>query len=297
MSSRPSSALLDALDIGLVLVAEGDRILHANPIFTNLCEQGALTGMLLEDALGSPVTWDNDTAAVLAVRPDGVTWSARLSRRAVEGESLITVQVGPSAEQLAAATRKIAHDINNQLQVISISGGTLLSSAPPGSATWEDAQEITDAVEKTHRMLARLQHLARSVPPPPEPPKPLPEASAGSILLVESHVQIGEATARLLTRCGYRTTLSTTADETLALFASGSDDFKLAIISMQLKQTTGLVLARMLRRATPDLPVILCVTGPTRPSPQECGAAGVVAVIEKPFSHAELTRLITEFLA
>ena len=296
VSALPPSALLDALDIGLALIGEDDRIQHANPALVELCGQKNLQGLSLTQAFGASLTWKDGAAGLEATRPDGVSWDARLIRSKVNGYWLVTVRAGSSAGHIAQVTRQIVHDINNQLQVISISGGALSSISVPGTASWEDANEICEAVEKTHRMMVHLQRLARSVPAPKEP-EPEPSESTVAILLVAKHAALGAASARVLTEHGYQTTATTDPDTALRLFAEGNVDWKLVLISMRLKHTNGLLLARMLRREKPDLPIILFASKENLLDEVTQTQAGISAVIERPFTHADLLQTVEKLLA
>ena len=298
MSETLSASLMDAQDTGLVLLGEGDQIVHANPALIALLGRDLPAGGSILDALGVRPEWIQGVATLTISRPDGDPLQLRLTRRPFQGQHLVTVQIRPTASEIAVLTRKIIHDINNQLQVVSISGGTLSSISTPGSASWEDANEICEAVEKAHRMLVQLQRLVRHVPAEhaPEPPPETPQTHSPAILLVESHDRIGEATARVLNRSGYRATAVTDPNTAIDLFATEAEDWKLAILSMRLRHTTGIDLARMLRRAQPNLPIILCVSGADQPDQFTREQAGIAAVIQKPFSHAELTRTVKQLL-
>ncbi|MDG1477995.1 MAG: response regulator [Myxococcota bacterium] len=291
MSSLPTLALLNALDTALALLNADGSIQHASPALLSLCGHERLEGMRLEDALGAAVRWEDGAATVSAFRPDGMQWEARLSRHKLEGVTLIRVASGPSAAQLAALTRKFSHDINNQLQVIAISGGTLIAGSTPGSPDWEDATEICDAVEKAHQQLSMLQRHARSVP---SVQKPAPvtqvsiDADATTILLVDNSEIVREAAVIVLERSGYQATAISNADAALDLFASGVMRWSLVILSMELNHTSGIRLAQMLHRLQPDLPVLLCIASGQEPSDAECKAAGITAIIQKPFSHTSL---------
>ena len=297
MSSLPTLALLNALDTALALLNADGCIQHASPALSSLCGHDHLEGVRLEDALGAAVRWKDGAATVQAFRPDGMQWEAHLSRQEVEGVTLVRVTSGPSAAQLAALTRKFSHDINNQLQVIAISGGTIIASSTPGSPDWEDASEICDAVEKAHQQLSVLQRHARSVPSVQEKPPVAPasiDVDAATILLVDNSEIVREAAVTVLERSGYQATAISNADAALDLFASGVMSWSLVIVSMELHHTTGVRLAQMLHRLQPDLPVILCATSGQEPSAKECEAAGITAIIQKPFSHTSLLDAVAD---
>lgn len=292
------ASVMDAQDTGLMMLSEAGLIVHANPSLIELLGRDLPAGVSIFDALGARPEWMQGVATLTISRTDGEPLKLRLTRRPFQGQHLVTVQIRPTASEIAVLSRKLIHDLNNQLQVISISGGTLSSIASPGSPGWEDATEICEAVEKAHRMLVQLQRLVRNVPiqKNPEPPPATPQKKSPAILLVESHDRIGEATARVLNRSGYRATAVTDPNIAIDLFATEAEDWQLAILSMRLRHTTGIDLARMLRRAQPDLPIILCVSGSEHPDQFIRKQAGIVAVIQKPFSHAELTQTVKKLL-
>jgi len=291
MPSLPAIELLNALDTALALLNADGTIQHASPDLLRLCGHDSLEGMRLDEALGVAVHWSDGAATVQALRPDGVQWEARLSRHELTGVILVRVSSGPSAAQLAALTRKFSHDINNQLQVIAISAGTLVASSTPGSPDWEDASEICDAVAKAHQQLSTLQRHARGVPSVEKQSPVAPaqiDANAATILLVDSSEIVREAAVTVLERSGYQATALSNADAALDLFASEVMRWSLVILSMELQHTNGIRLAQMLHRLQPDLPVLLCTTSAQEPSEAECEAAGITAIIQKPFSHTSL---------
>lgn len=292
------ASLMDAQDTGLMMLSESNQITHANPALSTLLGRELPPGSSVLDALGVVPQWIQGVATLTLSRSDGNPLQLRLTRRPYQDQFLVTFQVRPTASEIAVLTRKLIHDINNQLQVISISGGTLSSMATPGSPSWEDASEICEAVEKAHRMLVQLQRLVRNVPiqAAPEPPSATPQVQSPAILLVESHERIGEATARVLNRSGYCATSVTDPNDAIDLFVTEAEDWRLAILSMRLHHTTGIDLARMLRRAKPDLPVILCVSSSEYPDEYTRKQAGIKAVIQKPFSHTELIETVQQLL-
>ncbi|MFT5682508.1 MAG: CheY-like chemotaxis protein [Myxococcota bacterium] len=287
----PPSALLDALDTGLAVLGEDARIQHANPALVGLCGRENLKGMSLADALGVPLRWEGGAATVTAIRMSGERWEAHLTRRTLHGLSLVSVRCGPSAAALATLARDLAHDINNQLHVIATLSGALSATAIPGSSAWEDAREISATVKSTHQKVIRLQRCARSVPIPIEPRATATATIAANILLMDRNIHIGEVTAGMLERSGYQTTVLSNPDTALDLFETGMMSWDLVILSMK-RQIDGIEVARAFHSAfhneQSDLRVVLCVSEAGQPEPEACQAAGITAVIQKPFSHATL---------
>jgi len=112
------------------------------------------------------------------------------------------------------------------------------------------------------------------------------------LLIIDDEPAIGRVLAQHLERLGYRVTTSTDPEEALEVLTEDPTEFDLAITDLQMPRMDGVQLAARLAAVRPSLPVVL-ITGNRMSVPASVmRAAGVRAVVDKPFQIRELSQAV-----
>ena len=136
-------------------------------------------------------------------------------------------------------------------------------------------------------------YLPRSTALPEQPiPSRQQKSAGGMALLVEDNVQVAEATADMLTRLGYVVHTASDAQRALELLDRHIFDLVLSDIVMP-GTMNGIELARTIRAAKPNLPIVL-VTGYAGST---SGAGPEFTVLRKPYRFDELRQTIARVSA
>ncbi len=129
----------------------------------------------------------------------------------------------------------------------------------------------------------------------PTSPRPDDAVSRGRgerLLIIDDEPAIGRVLAQHLERLGYQVTTSTDPEEALEVLTEDPTDFDLAITDLQMPRMDGVQLAARLAAVRPNLPVVL-ITGNRMSVPASVmRAAGVRAVVDKPFQIRELSQAV-----
>lgn len=120
----------------------------------------------------------------------------------------------------------------------------------------------------------------------PIPPLISPTDHIGTehILFVDDDKIIANIGEEMLTAKGYQVTPAMGSQEALAIFQSNPEQFDLVITDMTMPHMTGDHLASEMMSLRPDIPVIICSGGDAIIHEKELLAAGIKAIIMKPFS-------------
>ncbi len=124
----------------------------------------------------------------------------------------------------------------------------------------------------------------------------LQRARGERILLVDDEEGLATAGRRRLASLGYGVDVVGGSLEALRRVQDAPDAFDLVLTDHLMPEMTGLELARALTDLRPDLPVLLLTGFVENLAPEEVSASGVVRVIRKPVSLAELGAVIREVL-
>ncbi|NDY73605.1 histidine kinase [Desulfobacter hydrogenophilus] len=114
----------------------------------------------------------------------------------------------------------------------------------------------------------------------------------GRLLLVDDRQELLDTGRKLLENQGYEVEVKKCPEQALDRFRSTPDMFDAVITDLHMKKMTGITLAKKLLSVRQDIPIILCTgyhDGFTR---EHAMAAGVSAVVKKPFSIQELSGTI-----
>lgn len=166
--------------------------------------------------------------------------------------------------------------------IVTKHGGTISVQSTPGL-------ETTFAI-----LLPRFA--GKTVSPPSQPLPPLVSGNE-RILVVDDEHAVVDAAVLLLTRLGYQVVSATSGAEALASFRKNPGMFDLVITDYKMPEMTGLDLAAELIRIRSDIPVILS-SGFSGPVDEKAArAAGIAAVVAKPFSLNEFAVTVRGLLA
>jgi PAS domain S-box-containing protein len=136
-----------------------------------------------------------------------------------------------------------------------------------------------------------------------QPAEPDPEPSSGPlgsgefVLIVDDEVVIRETLTTLLTRLGFESIAAADGAEALIQLGHYSDEIKLVITDINMPVMDGVALARILRRMTPELPLIAMTGLQDEERLAQLRELGGVHLLAKPFSMASLTDALKHSLA
>lgn len=113
------------------------------------------------------------------------------------------------------------------------------------------------------------------------------------ILVVDDDAQVLHATYRMLDRRGHRVTRMADPELALQAFLSDPGAYELVLTDYMMPRMNGLELVKAIRAVRPEVPAILC-TGRLDPAVESAAKQLKLAVLAKPVSSAQLTRLVEE---
>jgi signal transduction histidine kinase/CheY-like chemotaxis protein len=143
-------------------------------------------------------------------------------------------------------------------------GGALLLESAPGRGARFTVLLPADAPRPAAGALAQ--------PDAPDAPAG-PRAPAPPILVVDDDPLARQQLVRVLRRAGWDTAEAGSAGEALQALSAAPRPFAAALIDDLMPDLDGPEAGRALRRAHPEVPLILCMSGPLRPAPREFSAA------------------------
>ena len=117
----------------------------------------------------------------------------------------------------------------------------------------------------------------------------------GSILFVDDQDEIVTWGVRALESLGYMVCGLSSGDRAWEVFKEQPEDYDLLVTDLSMPGTSGQELARKVKELRPGLPVIMC-TGHAGADTPEKSALQVDALMQKPFSMGEFSRLIRSLL-
>lgn len=126
------------------------------------------------------------------------------------------------------------------------------------------------------------------------PTEPEPETSPGTlgsgefVLIVDDEVTIRETLATLLNRLGFESIAAADGAEALIQLGQYNEEIKLVITDINMPVMDGVALARILRRMTPDLPLIAMTGLQDEERLAQLREIGGVHLLAKPFSRSSL---------
>ncbi|RMG84988.1 MAG: response regulator, partial [Candidatus Dadabacteria bacterium] len=123
-----------------------------------------------------------------------------------------------------------------------------------------------------------------------------PRGRGERVLVVDDEPAVGEATAAMLRALGYRAERVADPGEALARVEAQPGAWDLVLSDQTMPGMTGDELCRRLRRAAPDLPVLLCTGYHETLDESAAAAAGAAGLVFKPLTAGELARAVAAAL-
>jgi signal transduction histidine kinase/ActR/RegA family two-component response regulator len=124
----------------------------------------------------------------------------------------------------------------------------------------------------------------------------VPIGNNEEILFVDDETIILNSYEKMLSKFGYKVTLSSNGVEALKVFRSNKDRFDLVITDFTMPNMTGMELARKLLRIRPDLPIILCTGFNALITPEKAKRSGIREFIMKPVKMQKMAKIIRRAL-
>jgi PAS domain S-box-containing protein len=116
------------------------------------------------------------------------------------------------------------------------------------------------------------------------------------ILFIDDEKPLGTMVNRMLSKLGYRVTVSDHPAKALALFRDQPKAFDLVITDLTMPEMSGLGLARHLLEIRPEQPLVLCTGYSEQITLKQCRELGFRGLLHKPVSRQELTATVRNAL-
>jgi two-component system, cell cycle sensor histidine kinase and response regulator CckA len=124
------------------------------------------------------------------------------------------------------------------------------------------------------------------------PALPKPAARQATILVVEDEMATREAVRDVLHSLGYRVLTAVDGREALEIFADHAAGIDLVLSDLVMPDLGGVILYQELRRAKPDLKMIVMTGYPIEDSGKALLEQGFVAWVHKPFSAEQIAQQV-----
>jgi CheY-like chemotaxis protein len=161
-------------------------------------------------------------------------------------------------------------------------GGITVSSTPHKGTTFEIFLPLSDTSD--------IEKL------PANPDRAQDNTGTEKILFVDDEETIRNLGKDYLQRFGYNVTTVADGQEALELFRAGPDRFDLVVSDQTMPKMTGEELARELLQLRPAIPIIICTGYSSSISPESGSAIGISALLHKPLTPDELSRVVRDVL-
>ncbi|MDM8539909.1 response regulator [Desulfococcaceae bacterium HSG9] len=116
------------------------------------------------------------------------------------------------------------------------------------------------------------------------------------ILLIDDEIEITNFEKQILESLGYTVTALNSSPNALEMFSAQPDKFDLVITDMTMPTMTGAVLAEVMIRIRPDIPIILCSGFSENMDDNKARAIGIREYVMKPIVRSELAQIIRKVL-
>lgn len=134
---------------------------------------------------------------------------------------------------------------------------------------------------------------------PAEKEAPEKHVDAGNgerILFIDDEQAIVDVAGAMLRKLGYTVTTMCNAKEALEGFLKDPYAFDVVITDQTMPDATGVVLARKMLRARPDIPIILCTGYSEMASPEKAKSMGIREFVMKPLVKSEVAEVVRRAL-
>ena len=125
-----------------------------------------------------------------------------------------------------------------------------------------------------------------------------PQAILGKakILFIDDEELLRDIVQLSLSSLGYHVTVSISALEAINVIEEDPEQFDLVITDLSMPKMSGIDLSKRLLELCPEIPVILCSGNKGDISDQSIKDAGIRTTLMKPFTKAELSKVIFDVL-
>jgi signal transduction histidine kinase len=130
----------------------------------------------------------------------------------------------------------------------------------------------------------------------PTPPEGTWLEGRGTLLLVDDQPEVRRVTANILERLGYVVLPAEDGLTALEIFQRARDQIRLVLLDLRMPRMDGAETLRRLRDLSPTLPVVIVSGFGADRDIDTIRAMGVQAVVEKPFTVAELSEAVARAL-
>jgi len=157
---------------------------------------------------------------------------------------------------------------------------------------------LTSELGRGTRFDVFLPSITPAEAPRPEAAREMPGRSRGeTVLVVDDEEAICSVAKDVLELEGYRVLTAPSGQEALALFRTLDGQLDLLVSDVMMPGIDGWELAATLRLSLPDLPIVLSSGLDQKILPEALRAAGVSALLRKPFDARELCAAVRRALA
>ncbi|HXU82728.1 MAG TPA: response regulator [Polyangia bacterium] len=130
----------------------------------------------------------------------------------------------------------------------------------------------------------------------PTPPEGTWLEGRGTLLLVDDQPEVRRVTANILERLGYVVLSADDGVSALEVFDRERERIRLVLLDVRMPRMDGAETLRRLRKIAPNLPVVIVSGFGADKDLETIRAIGVQAVVEKPFTVAELSEAVARAL-
>lgn len=209
--------------------------------------------------------------------------------------------VSDSERAARKADGDFVHDLNNLLAII-IGNAQIALSGLGDHENSEEVQEILEAARRA-RDLSDMLRTARGGAPEharQEPPHPSGPAAApsrgGTVLIVDDEPALLRMAEKMLTREGYSVVCAPDGARALEIFRERQAQIHAVVLDMIMPGMDGAEVFNALKAEDPGVRVILASGFSLEGRVSELLASGARGFVQKPFSAAELCRILAETL-
>lgn len=114
------------------------------------------------------------------------------------------------------------------------------------------------------------------------------------VMVIDDEDRLLTAISRLLQRMGHATLSFSDPKDALRYFESDPSRIDIVITDHRMPSMLGIELAARVNAIRPELPVVICSGFAMDLDPSAVATAGVVGVLDKPFTTVELNQAIVE---
>lgn len=195
---------------------------------------------------------------------------------------------------------RVAHDLNNILQVISGNAQLARTDLPTDHPAQDSLQEISKATAKAFELVERIMILGlpQQHDNPVVQPAPIKTREVGQsgrrVLYIDDEKSMVFIGKRILERGGYNVTSFADAAIALREFRRRPHEFDVVVTDLAMQGVDGWAVAQEVLGLRPGLPVVITSGYVGAQEQERAQSLGVRALISKSASLEELSRLLNE---